>query len=141
MFKESPSGLHYLDTEGDSGTALASTVASKRFNYSNQDYLRAVRARELHIKIGRPSLKEYIRIVTDNLLPNCPVTKADILVAEDIFGPEVGILRGKARRRKPSVVRGVIEPIPPAIMRQYRHVTLGADIMHVNGIPFFVTVS
>ena len=43
MFKESPSGLHYLDTEGDSGTALVSTVASKRSNYSNQDYLHAVR--------------------------------------------------------------------------------------------------
>ena len=121
--------------------ALVSTVASKRSNYSNQDYLRAVKARELHIKIGRPSLKDYIRIVTVNLLPNCPVTKADILVAEDIFGPEMGILKGKTKRRKPSMVRRVVEPIPPAIMRQYRHVTLGADIMHINGIPFFFTVS
>ena len=99
------------------------------------------REKELHIKIGRPSLKEYLRIVTDNLLPNCPVTKADILVAEDIFGPEVGILKGKTTRRKPDTVRGVVEPIPPSLMGQYRHVMLGADIMHVNGIPFFVTVS
>ena len=121
--------------------ALVSTVASKRSNYSNQDDLHAVRARELHIKIGRPSLKEYIRIVMDNLLPNCPVTKADILVAEDIFGPEVGILKGQTTRRKPDMVQGVVEPIPPSVMRQYRHVTLGADIMHANSIPFFVMVS
>ena len=90
MFKESPSGLHYLDSEGDSGTALVSTVADKRSNYSNQDYLRAVRARELHVKIGRPSLKEYPRIVADNLLPNCPVTKADIMTSEHMFGLRLG---------------------------------------------------
>ena len=39
MFRESPSGLHYLDLEGDSGMALVDTVANKRCFYSNQDYL------------------------------------------------------------------------------------------------------
>ena len=74
-------------------------------------------------------------------MPNFPVTKADNLVAEDIFGPEVGILKGQTTRRKPDMVQGVVEPIPPSVMRQYRHVTLGADIMHANSIPFFVMVS
>ena len=60
---------------------------------------------------------------------------------EDIFGREVGILKGKTTRRKPSMVRGVVEPIPPTVMKQYCHVTLDADIMHVNGISFFVMVS
>ena len=69
------------------------------------------------------------------------MTKSDILVAEDILEPEVGILKGKTTRRKPDTVRGVVEPIPPSLMGQYRHVMLGADIMHVNGIPFFLTVS
>ena len=41
MFKfvESPDGLHYLDTEGESGTMLVNTVAANRSNYSNHDYL------------------------------------------------------------------------------------------------------
>ena len=56
IFVESPDGLHYLDTEGDTGMMLVNTVAGNRSNYSNQDYLRAVKARELQIKIGRPSL-------------------------------------------------------------------------------------
>ena len=40
MFKfvESPDGLHYLDTEGDSGMRLVNKVAGNRSNYSNQDY-------------------------------------------------------------------------------------------------------
>ena len=143
MFKyvESPEGLHYLDTEGDLGMTLVNTVAGIWSNYSNQDYLLAVQARELQIKIRRPSLWEYIKIVSDNLLPDYPVTKADIMVVEEIFGPEVGILKRKTTCRNPHAIRQVVEPLQPSIMRQYRHVTLGADVMFVNGIAFLVTVS
>ena len=121
MFKfvESPEGLHYLDMEGDLGMTLVNTVPNNRSNYSNQDYLRAVQGRELQIRIGRPSLLEYIRIVTDNLLPDYPVTKADIMAAKDIFGPEVGSLKGKTTRHNPHAVKQVVEPLEPSIMKQY----------------------
>ena len=79
--------------------------------------------------------------MTNNLLPDCPVTKADIMVAEDIFGPEVGGLKGKSTRRNPHAVKQVVEPLEPSIMKHYRHVMLGADVMYVNGIAFLVTVS
>ncbi|MDG7001628.1 MAG: hypothetical protein JRN15_21225, partial [Nitrososphaerota archaeon] len=115
---------------------LVNTVADNRSKYSNQDYLRAVKARELQVKIGRPSIREFIKIVNDNLLPDCPVTKADIMAAEDIFGPEIGTLKGKTTRRNPHAVRQVVEPLEPTIMKQYRHVTLGVDVMFVNGIAF-----
>ena len=39
VFKKSSSGLHYLDMEEESGITLVNTVASKRSNYSSQDYL------------------------------------------------------------------------------------------------------
>ena len=120
---------------------MVNTVASYQSNYSNQDYLRAVQARELQIKIGRPSIKESIKIVTNNLLPDCLVTKADNMEAEDIFGPEVEILKGKTMWHNPHTLKQVVEPWEPSIMRQYRHVTLGADVMFVNRIPFLVTVS
>ena len=121
MFKfvESPDGLHYLDTEGDSGMMLANTLAGNQSNYSNQDYLQAVKARALKIKIGRPSLQEVIKIVSDNLLPDCPVTKPDIKAAEEIFGPEIGILKGKTTRCNLYIIRQVVEPLGPSIMRQY----------------------
>lgn len=68
-------------------------VANNKGNYTNDDYLKTVHARELlQIKIGCPC----IRIVTSNQLPNCPpaVTRADIIMAEHIFGPNVGSLKG-----------------------------------------------
>jgi len=120
---------------------LVNTVANNRTNYTNDDYRRAVQARELQIKIGQPSLRDYTRIVTENYLPNCPVMKANILVAENIFGPDVGSLKGKTTRRNPHTVKQVVEPLEPSAMRHYRCVTLCADVMFVNVIPFLVTVS
>lgn len=141
VFRESESGLHYLDTTSDDSVTLVNTVANNRSNYTNEDYLRAVQARELQIKIGRPSLKDFIKIVTDNQLANCPVTKEDILAAEHIFGPDVGSLKGKTTRRRPHAIRQIVEPLPPAIMERYGRVVLCADIMYVNSIPFLVTIS
>jgi len=106
VFKASVSGLHYLDTtDAESGVALVNTVANNRNNYSNEAYLRAVQARELQIKIGQPSTQDFIHIVDNNHLPNCPITKADIMAAEHIFGPDIGSLKGKTTRRNPHAVK------------------------------------
>jgi hypothetical protein len=139
-FRASEGGLYFLDTE-QSATVMVNTVADNKVNYTNEDYLKAVHARELQIKIGRPSTKDFVRIVTSNQLPNCPVTKADILAAEHIFGPDVGSLKGKTVRRRPHLAKPTVEPLPPQIMSRYRNVTLAADVMHVNGVPMLVTIS
>jgi hypothetical protein len=107
----------------------------------NDDYLKAVHARELQIKIGRPSSKHFIRIITSNQLPNCPVTRANILAAEHMFGPDVGSLKGKTVRRHPHLAKPSIEPLPPEIMSRYHHITLAADVMFVNGIPMLISTS
>ena len=145
-FTQAPSGLYYYDlaqTESNkwAGIALVETVVAKKSKYSREDYSRAIVARELQVKIGRPSMKDFIRIVSSNQLPNCPITREDILAAEDIFGPEIGCIKGKMTRGRPHKVRGTLMPLPPTIMDRYRHVTLCADVMHVNGIPMMVTLS
>jgi hypothetical protein len=68
-------------------------VAENKNKYTVTDYSRASLARKLQIKIGRHSDKEFIRIVENNLLPHCPVTKQDKINAQDIFGPDVGTLK------------------------------------------------
>ena len=117
------------------------TVADIKTNYTNQDYLKAMQARQLQIMISRPSTKRFIKIVTSNQLPNCPVTRADILAAEHILRPDVGSLKGKTVWHQPHLAKPVIGPLPPQIMSRYRRVTLAADVMYVNGIPMLVTVS
>lgn len=139
-FKQSTGGLYFHDTS-TTAVVMVTTVSENKSRYTNEHYLNAVRARDLQIKIGRPSTKDFIRIVTRNQLPNCPVTKADILAAEHIFGPDVGSLKGKTTRQRPRTVRPVVETLPPKIMSRYRDVTLACDIMFVNKVPMLVTIS
>ena len=123
------------------GTLLVNTVDDNKSNYTNRDYLRAVLARKIQKTIGRPSTKDFIRIIDNKLLPNCPITQDDIIAAEHIFGPDIGSVNGKTVRRTGEQVQARITNIPIMIMSRYRDVVLGADIMYVNKIPFFMSIS
>src|SRR5210317_2306219 len=108
---------------------LVNTVEDKKSSYTQRDYLNAVQARRLQNIIGRPSLKTYLHMIDNCLLPNCPVTRQDVLAAEDIFGPNLGILKGKTTRRKGGRVQMETIPLPIEIKERYQTVTLCADIM------------
>ena len=70
---------------------------------------------------------------------NFPVTPADIKLAEVIYDPNIGGVRGKTVcRNEPALL---VENILISIPEKYRSVTLGVDIFYVNGIRFFITVS
>jgi hypothetical protein len=139
-----PTGLFFFDTarrQEYDGCVLVTTVADNLSSYTNYDYCKADVARELLLKLGRPSVGDLIRIVQNKLLPNCPVTVADIQAAEHIFGPDVGSLRGKTTRRRPHKVDFTVSSLPFDVAAQHRNVTLSADVMYVNGIGFLVTYS
>jgi hypothetical protein len=101
-FKQAPSGLFYLhvteENEND-GTVLVNTVEENKNRYINAVYKQAALARKLQNIIGRPSARSYLNIVEKNLLKDCPVVRADILVAEDSFGLNLGSVIGKTVRQ------------------------------------------
>jgi Reverse transcriptase (RNA-dependent DNA polymerase) len=139
-FQQSPNGLFYSDT-AETSTVLINTVDDNKSKFTNRDYSRAVLARTIQKTIGRPSTATFITIVEGNHLPNCPINRQDILNAEMIFGPDVGSLKGKTVRRSGTHVESTLVDIPPPIMDTYRVITLACDVMFVNRIPFFVTIS
>lgn len=149
-FTKSASGLYHVDTaaavssscdNGLDGFMFVDTVANNSLNYTCRDIHRAKNARLLQIRIGRPSTQDFMWIISNNLLPNCGVTLDDIRAAEHIYRPDSGALQVKTVRQAPPIVHGAMVPLPPKIQERYRHVTLCADVMFVNGIPFFVTTS
>jgi len=161
-FVESHKGLHYLDleerfkkkmqskpptdkeTEGcnEEAVALITTVADNKSKFSVTDYDRAEKARRLQRILFRPSTREYGTIINDKKLPNCTVQVQDIKNAEYIWGPDLGSLKGKTTWTQGGhVTAAAPASIPPMIHEQYRDITLCADIMFVNKIPFFVTIS
>jgi hypothetical protein len=122
IFKQSPRGLFYMDSQHNAAELLVTTVEDKRSKYTNRQYSQALLARKIQRMIGRPSTRQFIEIITNNLLPNCPITRDNILAAEDIFGPDVGSLKGKTVRRPGQQVRTVMTSVPADLMGRYKNV-------------------
>eukprot|EP00804_Cyclotella_cryptica_P010564 CCRYP_019864-RA/>CCRYP_019864-RA protein AED:0.30 eAED:-0.33 QI:0/0/0/0.5/1/1/2/0/271 len=120
---------------------FVTTVDENKAKFSAYDLSRAKLARSIQRRIGRPSTRDFLRFVEQNLLPNCPITTQDIHNAEFIWGPDLGGLKGKTVWTQPEPVRTQSYTIPLHVMAQYRHVTLSADVVKVNGIPFLMTIS
>jgi hypothetical protein len=97
-FRESKKELYYIDTRADAVALTINTVDDNKSRYTNREYSRALLARKIQDTIGRPSTRSYIHIIDNNLLPNCPVTRHDVIAAEDIFRPNLGSLKGKTTR-------------------------------------------
>ena len=74
--------------------------------------------------IGHPATDDFIRYVENNMIPNCPVTKGDILRAEDIFGKDIGALQGKTARKKMPCVTSAYEDLPTGMLEKHGQVTL-----------------
>lgn len=140
-FKQAARGLYYQDLKAADAVAMVATVDENKSKYTNRDYQRALLARKIQRIIGRPSTRQYIKIIDNHQLPNCPINKDDIIAAEHIFGPDVGSLKGKTVRRPGYPVETRNSDIPASIMSRYRTVTLCGDIMFVNRVPIFMTIS
>jgi hypothetical protein len=65
------------------------------------------------------------------------------MAAEDIHGNELGCVQGKTVRHSPHQVNTEVTftPLPRKVHEHYSVVTICADIMHVNGAHFFVSIS
>ena len=151
VFKELEGGLHYLDTtcserdedqdHGREHMFMVNTVKDNRRNFTNNDYLWAIRAWELQVTVGRLSDKDFIKILKATSLPNCPVTPRDVIIANKLFGPDVSTLKGKTTRRSPPIVDSPVSVDITSILKYYRTVTLCVDLMYVNRVPLLVTLS
>jgi hypothetical protein len=138
-------GLYYLDTNKQSmvhGTSFVTMVEENKNKYSSRDVQQAEFARKVQDMIGRPSTQHYINIIRNNQLPNCAITTEDIKMAEEIFGPNLGSLKGKSTRGKANHIHiNHPTPIPINIMDKYNCIILAIDIMFINNIPFLTSIS
>jgi hypothetical protein len=73
---------------------MLATVVDKSMSYTKGAYKKATMARKLQNIIMLPSSRKYRDVIVD-YLRDCPVTKADIRAAEDIFSPNLRLLIGK----------------------------------------------
>jgi hypothetical protein len=142
QFSPAAMGLYFFDTAmTPEANVLVTTVAEKSSNYKTMDVQADVMARKIQLILGNPSTRDFIKMIELNTIPNCPVSVDDIRAAEDILGPNLAALKGKTARKRSDHV--AIRPValPAALAERYKEVTIAIDVMKVNGIPFFMSVS
>ena len=74
-------------------------VQEKKEIYTSRNIKRADRARRFHHITGQ-MIKQILHAVDNNILQNTPILREDVRMAEDIYGPRIPHLKGKAVRRK-----------------------------------------
>ena len=79
---------------------VISTVRENRLHFTPRQNKRALEARALYHKIGCPTVENFKHILCTNIIKNCPVTIEDVNIAEKIYGPDIGMLKGKTTRQK-----------------------------------------
>jgi hypothetical protein len=118
------------------GAVLIDTVNDNQYRYSTKTYSQALLARKLQRIIGRPSTCQFVSILNNNQLPNSPVTYHDVMAAENIFGPDLGSLKGKTVRQTPDAVSINRIAIPEGLIEHHQNVIVAADIMYLKKMAF-----
>jgi len=95
IFRPSSKGLYYSDVANDVRAIMVNTVDSNKTKYFIRQYSNAKKAHTLQDIIGRPSTEDFIKYIKGNMIPNCNITRQDNLRAKDIFGPNLGSVKGK----------------------------------------------
>jgi hypothetical protein len=154
-FKPTSTGLHVLNLKEHPNAAHVFVAAAtppdahlhvntihKNFDgFTKKQIQRAQEARRLMLMMGVPSERAFQSMVHLNQLKNCPITHDDIKVAHTIYGRDLANTRGKMVRRKPERVDTDYVEIPQELLSFHCNVTLVADVMFVNSVPFLVLAS
>ena len=77
------------------GSSFMQTVRGNYEGYTKWEVLRAKKARQGQALLGNPSEKDYQRMVSSNMIENCPISTSDVSNARTIFGPDLASARGK----------------------------------------------
>ena len=135
-------GLYHYKIDLNVGNmwSLVTTVADKADKYTQCAIQQAQDARRFQNIIMRPGSRELLDVAVTQL-KGCSITRGDVIEAEDIFGPNLGALKGKTVSRPGQHVRTGIDPVPYEILKTHHSIALAIDIMFVNSVAFFLTTS
>ena len=143
-FHRGDNNLYYYDTrkaKSEETLLVVTTVKGNKAKYSGIDRKRAERAYKLQEIMQYPSDADFLKMVDNKVIKNCPITRRDIKMARDIYGKNTAMVKGKTVRKQVPHVREDIESVSDEILQQYKDVTLECDIFYVNGVRFISTIS
>jgi len=143
VFQREPvSNLYLCNLEQNVGSDIISTyhvrtVDDQLKKYNNREIAKAEAARELQRKfyfLGDNTLEDLLR---RGKIRNTEVTALDVRRARDIWGPSLGVLKGKSTSLKGKPITAIGDKLQTL---QQKKQELHADIMFVNGVPYLISV-
>jgi hypothetical protein len=145
-FVPSASGLYYYDfnisvtrnkDRSLQNTMMVETVEELRRTYTARELKQMDDARRLYVIMGRPSKADFLQMIKKGLLLENPVQMEDFINAERVYGKDLGVLKGKTVRIKPTRVTISTEDA----VKEKLNIILAIDVMYFSGMSFLVTVS
>jgi len=122
VFMPSSKGLFFSDVKGNIVYVLINTVDKNKNKYKVKQYSDARKARLIQDIIGR---QDYVKYLENDLIPNCLITKEDIICAGDILGPNLGSLKGETTRKTPErEVLKTLDNMPNELLEEHGDVTI-----------------
>jgi hypothetical protein len=90
--------IEQQDNENKDGTKkevmLVQTVGNNYEGFMKQEVIKVREAREAQAMLGNPSKKDFQGLVSGNLIPNCPIARANTSNTRKKFGPDLASIRG-----------------------------------------------
>jgi hypothetical protein len=99
------------------------------------------KVQELYHALGTLSIKNFKAILRMNIIANNPVTIDNIEIAKQIFGSDVGSLKGKITKQKLILVVDDYIAIPEELYAKQQDIVLCIDSIKVDGMLFLTAVS
>ena len=143
VFQREPvSNLYLCNLSEDVGATIISsyhvrTVDDQLAKYTNREISKAEAARELQRKfyfLGDSTLEDLLR---RGKIRNTTVTALDVRRARDIWGPSLGVLKGKSTSLKGKPITAIGEKLQTL---QQKKQELHVDIMFINGQAYLISV-
>jgi hypothetical protein len=91
--------------------------------------------------LGHLTDGDFLGIAHSKVIANCPVTLTALQNAHPIFGPNLAGVRGETVRRPPEYVISNYFQMPRVFLEQHQRVTLAVNVMFLNVVPIFASVS
>jgi hypothetical protein len=130
---------HHQTTDGS--FQLVNTLEDNKKFFTPWQFELARIARDLFHSLGCPSLKNLKGDICMNLIGDNPLTTKDVDLAEHIFGPYLGTVKGKTTRHKPLPIINKHIKIPEELISVQEDITLAIDGITINSLKFLSTIS
>ncbi len=108
-FKQFSNGLYAMDPSDEKSFKrtkkpyqFLNTLEENLAFLSPRQQKRAKIARELYEAMGTPTVDDLKAMICMNLIKNNSVTTGDVNPATKAYGPDVGAIKGKTTRSKPT---------------------------------------